>query len=299
MPFASMSKVTSTCGTPRGAAGIPSRWNRPSVRLSPAISRSPWRTWISTLGWPSEAVVKTSLLRMGIVVFRSISFVITPPSVSIPNDSGVTSRRSRSFTVPPSTPACTAAPAATTSSGLTPWCGSLPKNDFTISTTFGMRVEPPTRTTSSIFPTETPASRTAISHGFMVRSRISWTICSNFARDSFSCRCFGPDASAVMNGRLISVSITEESSIFAFSAPSFSRWRTVRSFDRSIPWSFLNSAMIHSISRWSMLSPPRCVSPFVDFTSTTLSPTSRMEMSKVPPPKSKTAISSFFFRSRP
>ena len=128
---------------------------------------------------------------------------------------------------------------------------------------------------------------------------MSWTICSNFARDSFICRCFGPDASAVMNGRLISVSIVEESSIFAFSAASFSRCSAVRSFDRSIPWSFLNSSMIHSISRWSMLSPPRWVSPLVDLTSTTLSPTSRMEMSKVPPPKSKTAISSFFFRSRP
>jgi hypothetical protein len=38
--------------------------------------------------------------------------------------------------------------------------------------------------------------------------------------------------------------------------------------------------------RWSKLSPPRWVSPLVDFTSTTPSPTSRIEMSKVPPPKS-------------
>src|SRR3989442_1609538 len=51
MPFASMSKVTSICGTPRGAGGIPSRWKRPSVRLSRAIGRSPWRTCTSTDGW--------------------------------------------------------------------------------------------------------------------------------------------------------------------------------------------------------------------------------------------------------
>ena len=46
------------------------------------------------------------------------------------------------------------------------------------------------------------------------------------------------------------------------------------------------SAMSQSTMRWSRLSPPRCVSPLVDFTSMTPSPTSRMEMSKVPPPKS-------------
>src|ERR1035438_10553891 len=53
-----------------------------------------------------------------------------------------------------------------------------------------------------------------------------------------------------------------------------------------MPFSFLNSATIQSITRWSMLSPPRCVSPLVDLTSTTPSPTSSTEMSNVPPPKS-------------
>ena len=37
MPLASMSNVTSICGTPRGAGGMPSRWNLPSVRLSRAM----------------------------------------------------------------------------------------------------------------------------------------------------------------------------------------------------------------------------------------------------------------------
>jgi hypothetical protein len=49
MPFASMSKVTSTCGMPRGAGGIPVSWNLPIVRLSRASSRSPCSTWISTV----------------------------------------------------------------------------------------------------------------------------------------------------------------------------------------------------------------------------------------------------------
>ena len=89
-----------------------------------------------------------------------------------------------------------------------------------------------------------------------------------------------------MNGRLISVSTTLESSILAFSAASFRRCMAMASFERSTPWSFLNSARIQSMTRWSMLSPPRCVSPLVDLTSTTPSPTSRIEMSNVPPPKS-------------
>ncbi len=84
----------------------------------------------------------------------------------------------------------------------------------------------------------------------------------------------------------MSVSIAEESSIFAFSAASFRRWMTILSLETSSPVSFLNSAISHSMIRWSMLSPPRWVSPLVAITSTTLSPTSRIEMSKVPPPKS-------------
>ena len=85
------------------------------------------------------------------VVLRAIIWVATPPSVSMPSDSGVTSRSRTSLTSPPSTPAWIAAPTATTSSGLTPLCGSLPPNIFlTASTTAGMRVMPPTRITSSM-----------------------------------------------------------------------------------------------------------------------------------------------------
>ena len=78
------------------------RWNLPSVVLSLENSRSPCKTWTSTAGWLSEAVENTSERRLGIVVLRSIIIVVTPPKVSIPRVSGVTSRSSTSVT--PSSP---------------------------------------------------------------------------------------------------------------------------------------------------------------------------------------------------
>ena len=156
-----MSKVTSICGTPRGAGGMPTRSNWPSILLSAAISRSPWNTRMVTAFWLSSAVENTWLFLVGIVVLRSMRRVNTPPSVSMPSDSGVTSSSSTSLTSPCSTPAWIAAPMATTSSGLTPLCGSLPNNCFTTSWTFGMRVMPPTRTTSSISAAVRPASLSA------------------------------------------------------------------------------------------------------------------------------------------
>jgi hypothetical protein len=56
MPFASMSKVTSICGWPRGIGGMSVRSNLPSDLLSAARVRSPCNTWMVTAGWLSEAV---------------------------------------------------------------------------------------------------------------------------------------------------------------------------------------------------------------------------------------------------
>ena len=193
MPLASMSKVTSTCGIPRGAGGRPTRSNWPSTLLSAAISRSPWNTRMVTAVWLSSAVEKIWLFLVGIVVLRSISRVKTPPRVSMPSDSGVTSSSRTSLTSPCSTPAWIAAPIATTSSGLTPRCGSRPKNSFTVSMTLGMRVMPPTRITSAISEGTSPASFSADLHGPMVRWIKSSTSCSSFERVSLMLRCFGPD----------------------------------------------------------------------------------------------------------
>ena len=215
-----------------------------------------------------------------------MSGVETLPRVSMPNVRGVTSRRTISFISPVKTPPWTAAPMATTSSGFKPLWGSLPKNSWTFLTTCGILVIPPTRITSSTSLAVILASFKHFSTGPKVLSTKSPTIDSNLARESLSCKCFGPDLSAVKYGIEISVSWVEESSILAFSAASRSLWSAGRSSLMSMPDSFSNSPLRKSTILESKSSPPRWVSPFVALTSKTPSPSSRMEMSKVPPPKS-------------
>ncbi len=198
IPLASISKVTSTCGTPRGAGGIPSRWKRPIVRFCAAIGRSPCNIWISTDGWLSDAVENTSDFLVGIVVLASISLVITPPIVSIPNESGVTSSSNTSLTSPVNTPPCIAAPMATTSSGFTPFDGAFPKNFSTASCMAGIRVEPPTRMISSISEIDNPAPFNADLHGSMVRFIKLSDSCSNLARVNVLTKCLGIPSAAVI-----------------------------------------------------------------------------------------------------
>ena len=148
------------------------------------------------------------------------------------------------MTSPARTAPWMAAPTATTSSGLTPLCGSRPKISLATASMAGMRVMPPTRTTSStlnVAPLRLRASSRHRRHGPRLRSTSSCVSSSNFARVIFICRCFGPLASAVMNGRLMSVSMTVESSHLAFSAASLSRCRAIWSFRRSMP-----------VSRWNL-----------------------------------------------
>ena len=57
IPLASISKVTSICGTPRGARVMPFNRKLPSSLLPRVICRSPWKTLISTEVWKLAAVV--------------------------------------------------------------------------------------------------------------------------------------------------------------------------------------------------------------------------------------------------
>ena len=94
---------------------------------------------------------------------------------------------------------------------------------MTVSATAGIRVEPPTSTTWSILLTSRPASLITDRNGALVRSSRSAVIFWNSARVSFSSKWSGPDSPCVMYGRCTVVSLEEDSSIFAFSADSWSR----------------------------------------------------------------------------
>ena len=281
-----MSNVTSICGTPFGAGTIPDNWNLPNVLLFAAICLSPWSTWTSTDVCPSSAVENTCDFLAGIVVFLSINLVNIPPYVSIPSDNGVTSNNTKSLTSPDNTPPCIDAPSDTHSSGFIPLCGSFPVIFLTSSCTNGTLVDPPTSNTWSISDEDSLASFNAWLTGSNVFSTNGLINSSNLALVKVIFICFGPLASAVINGRLIVVWPACDNSFLAFSAASFNLCIAILSFERSIPCSFLNSDTKYSIIFSSKSSPPSLLLPLVAKTSNTPSPISSIDTSNVPPPKS-------------
>ncbi|KAK3921344.1 Chorismate synthase [Frankliniella fusca] len=156
MPLVSTSKVTWIWGTPRPIAGMWDSSNLPRRLLSLVRGRSPSYTWMSTFGWLSAYVLKTCVWCVGMVVPLLMTGNMTPPAVSMPMDSGVTSSSSRSCTTSLLSPCrmahCTAAPYATASSGLMDWLSSLPpKKSLSMRCIRGILVDPPTSTTSWTF----------------------------------------------------------------------------------------------------------------------------------------------------
>ena len=126
--------------------------------------------------------------------------------------------------------------------------GSFLKISLTCSWILGIRVEPPTKITSSIFDAVRPASLIALIHGSTVLSIRSETNSSNLARVNVRFKCFGPDESAVTKGRLISACLELDSSVLAVSADSRRRCNAMGSFFKSTPSDFLNSEAIQSIT---------------------------------------------------
>lgn len=111
---------------------------------------------------------------------------------------------------------------------------------------------------------------------------------SNLALVSLILKCLGPEESAVMNGNDTSVAARPSNSLLAFSAASRSLCIAKVSLDKSNPDSFLNSPNKYATKTSSKSSPPNNVSPLVALTSKTPPLISRIEISNVPPPRSKT-----------
>ena len=166
--------------------------------------------------------MKTLLFEVGIVVFLSINGSLTPPKVSIPNVSGVTSSNTISLATSPAIiPACIAAPIATASIGSTPDSASLPTTSLTNFLTNGILVGPPTMTILLISELVSFASSSAFSIEGLHLSMIDPINSSSLDLVSLNSRFLAPlDGSCAINGKLISVSITVDNSIFAFSAAS-------------------------------------------------------------------------------
>jgi hypothetical protein len=177
------------------------------------------------------------------VVFFSISLVITPPSVSMPSDSGVTSSSSTSLTLAPSTPPWIAAPTATASSGFTSLRGSLPKNSLTFSCTL--------RHARHAADQDHVVDVAGLHAGVLERDAAGLDRALDQVLDQrlelgareldvqvLRARGVGRDVGQVDVGLLCSL----DSSILAFSAASFRRCSASgRPCVRSTPCSFLNS----------------------------------------------------------
>mmetsp|Transcript_18895 Transcript_18895/g.49187 ORF Transcript_18895/g.49187 Transcript_18895/m.49187 type:complete len:552 (-) Transcript_18895:17-1672(-) len=288
MPLASIEKDTSSSALPLGMGGIPVSSNSPSRLLSFVMSRSPSYTGNSTVCWLFSVVVNIDVLMHGIAVLRGTTVAITPPCISMPSESGTTSRSNMSSVVldfsPESSDACTAAPYATASSGLIDLLSSLPsKKSCRSDWILGTRVEPPTSTTSSTCDLAIPASLRTFFTGSRQPLKRSSQSSSNLAREIFSSK----SSPSIRASTSMVVDVTDESVRLARSHCERSR-RVARADVRmSLPVFFCHRWHMAWSRRLSKSSPPRCVSPAVALTVKTPESIVRSETSKVPPPRSK------------
>jgi len=218
---------------------------------------------------------------------------MTLPAVSIPTESGATSTRRTSLMRLDldyvRIAAWIAAPYATASSGLIDLFGSLPlKKSLRIETTFGILVEPPTRTISSISLFDTFASVSTCSTGGMHCLKYELQSSSNLDLVIFIRKSY-PSASVST-----SMEDSNEEESMRFARSHYVRRRLIAlGFPRISIFVFLRKfSAQNSTSLLSKSSPPRCVSPAVAMTSNKSPSIESKETSKVPPPRSK--IRTFF-----
>mmetsp|Transcript_9004 Transcript_9004/g.18170 ORF Transcript_9004/g.18170 Transcript_9004/m.18170 type:complete len:214 (+) Transcript_9004:691-1332(+) len=211
-----------------------------------------------TAGWLSWWVEKTWLFLVGMTVLRGRIRLITPPRVSMPSVSGATSSSTISSNRVSLTPdrmaACTAAPYATASSGLMPLLGSLPlKKSLSSCCTLGMRVEPPTSTTSSISPFLRSESSMTFCTGVSVFLNRSMHNSSKRARVSVSEKSLPSYRPSISTRTWCCV----ESWRFARSTSRRSFWMARLSLAASVPSLRLNTLSKCWMTRLSKSSPPK------------------------------------------
>mmetsp|Transcript_95339 Transcript_95339/g.221284 ORF Transcript_95339/g.221284 Transcript_95339/m.221284 type:complete len:328 (-) Transcript_95339:131-1114(-) len=294
IPFESTSKVTSSCGTPAGAGGMPVTLKVARRWFSLAMGCSPSKTRTSNVVWLSSNVEKVQDFLVGMTVLRCIRRIMVPLAPSMPSVSGVTSRSNMSQSTPSlslRTLAWTAAPWTTASSGLMPRCdsglmprcGSLPeKKSFTSCCTLGIRAEPPVSTISSTWWGCTSESSSTCCTCFKVLWKTSSLSASNSARDK-SVEKEVPLCRSSMSMRERRDELSS----------SFALWASRRSFCRArgfaarlLPCPLLKASARCSTTRLSRSAPPRCGSPLVATTSKTPLSMVSKDTSKEPPPKS-------------
>jgi len=95
-PSASTWKLTRTRAAPATIGGMPFSSKRASERQSDTSSRSPCTTWKLIPLCPSLKVVNSCARAAGMVVLRGMIFSVSPPKVSMPSESGITSSSSQS-----------------------------------------------------------------------------------------------------------------------------------------------------------------------------------------------------------
>mmetsp|Transcript_8027 Transcript_8027/g.19695 ORF Transcript_8027/g.19695 Transcript_8027/m.19695 type:complete len:243 (-) Transcript_8027:573-1301(-) len=224
-------------------------------------------------------------------VFLLTMVLMCFPSVSIPSDRGVTSSSSNSWLLasppPPITPDrmadCTAAPYATASSGLMEEQSCLPpKKDESISLILGMRVEPPTSTTSSMSSFLASASFRTCRTTSMQLSNSREHRDSNLARVRLAEKSTPP----AKDSTSISADVVTDSIHLAFSTAAWSLRMLLSPTSTSL-LSFFHCLSRNATTFWSKSSPPRRVSPPVALTSNNPLSMLRIDTSKVPPPRSK------------
>ena len=226
MPSASIVKLTSTlvAAARRRRAGRRARTGRAAgcatrARARPGRSRSR-----RTSGCPRWSRTP-SCARVGMLVFAAITTDIRSPATLTPMSCGVTSSSTTSCSSPPMMPECTAAPIATISSGLTPLLGRLAEDPRPrapappASASCRRRAAPDRCRPACSARRRAPCWHGASSRSSSVLARALELAALELAHQVHRAR----SAPAAMNGRLTSVVIADDSSIFARSAASLSR----------------------------------------------------------------------------